>query len=245
MEHYRISTTDGEIGTVTSFLFDDLTWTVRYIVVDTGSWLNEKKVLITPRVVDRADGLLRLLEVNLTKEQVENSPDIDTRKPISQQKELEFHRHFKWPVYWKTARGLPDPDPRLLADREGERRPFFGIDEKDESMNIRSTEEIIGYSIKALDGDIGQVDDFIIDDERVWVIRYIAVNTKAWLPGKTVLINPLWVNNIVWEDENVHVGARKKAIENCPEFKPEKSVNWEYEPIMFNYYGRPTYRVEE
>ena len=89
---YVIRAIDGTIGKLDDFYFDDEDWSIRYLVVDTGSWLSGRKVLISPVMVGHAGWLARRLPVALTRAQVEHSPGIDTRKPVSRQHEARRPR---------------------------------------------------------------------------------------------------------------------------------------------------------
>src|SRR5664279_6350411 len=95
-----IHATDGEIGTVDHFYFDDDTWAIRYLTVETGSWLDDRRVLISPMAVIRTDWRAKRIDVALTKKQVENSPNIDTHKPVSRQHEAAYLGYYGYPNYW-------------------------------------------------------------------------------------------------------------------------------------------------
>jgi hypothetical protein len=103
LEGYVIGATDGPIGHVKDLYFDDRAWVVRYLVVDTGPWLSSRKVLISPIAIGRPNWAERLLLVSITKEQVKNSPDIDTKKPISRQHEVQYSGYYGYPYYWGGA----------------------------------------------------------------------------------------------------------------------------------------------
>ena len=111
------------------FYFDDLAWVVRYLVVETGSWLSSRKVLISPIAIGHPDWAERVLPVSITKEQVKNSPDIDTDKPVSRQHEMQYLGYYGYPSYWGgaglwgsgaypgamlTGVGYADPAPNTL-----------------------------------------------------------------------------------------------------------------------------------
>jgi uncharacterized protein YrrD len=232
---FGIGARDGEIGKVHSFLFDDRSWAVRYLVADTGGWLHGRKVLIAATALERPDWHARVFPVELTKEQVRNAPDIDTDRPVSRQHEAELHKYYNWAPYWGTGYGAavftvpPAQEEQEPPENAAEGNP-----------NLRSTREVIGYRIHATDGQIGHVEDFIISDED-WVIRYIVVDTRNWLPGRSVLVSPEWVRDISWEEQEVWVGVSKETIEDSPPFDPSAPVNREYEVQMYDYYGRPKY----
>ena len=103
-----LAASDGEIGTVREFYFDDEHWIVRYYVVNTGSWLMQREVLIAPRALSEVDQQGNTIAVNLTREQVRESPLAETDKPISRQQEAELHHHYGWEPYWSLTGALLD-----------------------------------------------------------------------------------------------------------------------------------------
>lgn len=233
---FTIGATDGEIGKVHSLLFDGRSWVIRYLVVDTGSWLPGRKVLIPATVLDPPDWRARVFPVELTREQVRHSPDIDTDKPVVRQREIELHRHYNWTPYWGVGHGLGTgytPVPSVQGD---ENPP----DEARGDPNLRSTREVRGYRIHATDGLIGHVEDFIVSDAD-WIIRYLIVDTRNWLPGRSVLISPEWVRDIGWDEQQVWVDVHKETIRSSPPYDAAAPVNREYEVQLYDYYGRPRY----
>ncbi|MBK9444229.1 MAG: PRC-barrel domain-containing protein [Comamonadaceae bacterium] len=100
MKDYAIGATDGEIGHVVDFFFDDQSWVIRYLVVETGSWLMSRKVLISPFALQDADWMHKRLPVQITREQVKHSPDVDTQKPVSRQHEMAYADYYGYPYYW-------------------------------------------------------------------------------------------------------------------------------------------------
>lgn len=236
LEGFSIGARDGEIGKVHSFLFDSQNWIIRYLVVDTGTWLPGRRVLIAPDTLRRPDWRGRIFPVDLTKEQVKNSPDIDTDKPVSRQRETELHRYYNWAPYWGTGYGIAvPPGERVEADRGA-----VAVAEERGNPNLHSTRAVRGYRIHATDGQIGHVADFIVSDED-WVIRYLVADTGHWLPGRSVLVSPDWVRDIAWEEREVWVDVSKETIEDSPPYDPSAPINREYEAQMYDYYGRPRY----
>jgi len=215
---------DGGIGRVEEFYFDNHKWIIRYMVVDTGRWLQGRQVLISTAALKRPEWKSRAFPVNLTKQQVRNSPSIDTDKPVSRQHEAELHGYYNWPIYWGL--GLSAPTEKL-AD-----------------PNLRSTRQVTGYHIQAMDGEIGHVQDFIVDDE-TWAIRYVVVNTQNWLPGKKVLVSPAWIRRVSWDKSKVFVGLSREPVKNSPGFDPSKPVSRGYEERLFDHYGRSKYWEED
>ena len=244
---FTIRATDGEIGTVDQFYFDDETWAIRYLTVETGGWLSGRSVLISPISVVHTDWQAKRLDVALTKKQVENSPDIDTHKPVSRQHEAAYLGYYGYPYYWggpylwgaglyPSALAVQTTHPvEPVADRIGR---------ESTDSHLRSTEAVTGYHIEAADGEIGHVDGFVVDDE-AWAIRYIEVATRNWWPGKKVLVSPAWIERVSWTDSKVYVGLSREAIKNGPEYVESMPITREYENRLYSHYGRPPYWLHE
>jgi len=235
-----IVATDGDIGTLDDFYFDDKSWTIRYLVTSTGNWFQGKDVLLSPFAVGKAGVSSGRINVTLTKKQVEESPSIDTDKPVSRQHEAQYHDYYGYPYYWSGPYlwgpmyypELPVGDQEIVEERLAERE-----DAGDE--HLRSAAKVTGYHIEATDGEIGHVEDFIIDDE-TWEIRYMVVDTRNWLPGKKVLIAPRWIHQVSWDNSKVYVNLSRAAIENGPEYHSD-DFNREYEKKLHDHYDRPKY----
>jgi sporulation protein YlmC with PRC-barrel domain len=238
---YRLLATDGKIGSVEDFLFDDQNWTNRYLVADTGHWLPGKLVLISPVSLAKPDWREGVFPVRLTREQIQNSPGIDTHKPVSRQHETELHRYYGWPAYWAAYAG-PESEMETaeVAAASYEARRQAAVRTSEGDPHLRSIREVTGYSIHASDGEIGHVEDFIVDADN-WVIRYMVVDTRKWLSGKEVLVAPRWIREVRWDERSVHVDLSKEQIKHGPPFDPTQPVNREYEVQLYDYYGRPKY----
>lgn len=234
VQGYKIHASDGPIGSVEQFFFDDQTWMIRYAVVNTGSWLLGREVLITPSAFLQPNWNDRSFPLKLMKDQIRNSPQIDTQKPISRQQELKLHNSFGWIPYWENAAPGAIPAPAQISTAVQE------IQDEELNSHLRSTKEVFGYNIQARDGEIGHLEDFIFDDE-IWMIRYAVVDTRKWLPGRKVLLSKDWIDAINWSNKNIHMDLSQKSIESSPEFDPAAPVNRTYEERMYDYYGRPAY----
>jgi uncharacterized protein YrrD len=243
MRGYTIRATDGDIGKVHELYFDDLAWIVRYLVVDTGNWLPGRKVLLWPGVLGQPDWGTRSLPVGLTKEQVEHSPDISADAPVSRQMEIDLHTYYGWTPYWRS--GLPPMGLGAAAAAEMIARTETETEEggeQESDPHLRSTREVTGYHIQARDGEIGHVDDLIVEDES-WFIRYLVIDTRNWLPGRKVLVAPAWAEQVNWVERMVYLDLSRETVEKSPEFDPSMPVNREYEVRLYDYYGRPKYWV--
>jgi len=247
MKDLVICGTDGELGCVKEVYFDDETWAIRYLTVETGKWLAGRQVLISPISVAGADWKSYRLDVALTMNQVEQSPDIDAHKPVSCQQEAGYLSYYGYPYYWDHpyARdpayypaGLTSPTYASLEAR-GERIRRAPMD-----VHLRSSETLTGYHLHALDGEVGHVDRFIVDDE-AWTIRYLEVSTQNWWPGKKVLLSPAWVERVSWEQSKVFVGLKREAIQTCEEYLDGTPITGEYENRLYFHYGRPPYWLNQ
>jgi hypothetical protein len=247
LEGARLAAVDGAIGEVEECFFDDEKWTVRYLVVDTGGWLSGRRVLILPSSVRDVEVADRRVVVTLTRKQVEDSPDVDAHQPISRRKERALLTYYGLPPYWvplpldPVVMPIPMPltaDPSDAAKQETQQAGQSESD--DEDAHLHSTRDVGGYEIQARDGEIGAVDDFLIDDHS-WTIRWVVVDTARWLPGKKVLVSPEWVDAVAWGDRALRVALTRDQIQNAPEYDPDEPVRREYEVRLFEYYGRRSY----
>lgn len=244
-----INATDGEVGTLDQFVFDDQHWTIRYFVVNTGGWLTGRSVLISPRSIANVAWDSHTVDVNLTRHKIENAPDVSTHLTVSREKEEQFARYYAHEPYWygpgawgagiypqATAVGV---SPRALAQAGDE--PAHS-DEQEASAgenHLRSTEEVTGYRIKATDDEIGHVEDFVMDDA-TWQIRYMVVNTSNWWFGKSVLVAPQWITAIDWAAAQVEVNLTRDAIQDGPEFDAA-TLDRAYEERLYRHYGQRGY----
>lgn len=237
-KRFAIGAMDGDIGEVNDFVFDDKNWTVRYLVADTQRWLPGRKVLISPIIVDPADWQNKRLPALLTREQMQNSPDISMDEVLSGQDEVKYFDYYNWPYYWAGGEiwGSVTLPRDLIA--EGIDRKVALTKEINES-HLRSMRDVTGYSIQATDGEIGRVDDFIVDDDG-WIIRYMIVDTRTWWPEKRIIISPQWISHVDWKNSNLYVNLSRHAIKSGPEYDPEK-LSLAYEAKLDGHYGEPNY----
>jgi hypothetical protein len=239
-----IRAVDGSIGSIVDLLFQEQDWTIRWAVVDTGTWIAGRQVLLPPSVLGPLDGIDREIPVDLTREQVEGSPGVETDEPVSRRREADVYSYYGWDPYWGGGVGyapvsqpvgaagvVPPPAgaiyPRPVAPDAGD-------------PNLRSIDEVTGYYVKATDGDIGHVEDFLVDEEN-WRVRYLVVDTKNWWPGRKVLVSPDWVQDVSWSEQKAFVALTREKVKNSPEYRPESAIDRDYEQQLHGYYGYPIY----
>ena len=251
LQDLAISATDGAIGDVKDFYFDDEAWAIRYIVVETGSWLSSRKVLISPIAAEKPDWAAKLLPVRLTREQVKNSPAIDTDMPVTRQHETDYLDYYGYPYYWggmglwgaaeypgmllpgyvSDAAARADTDS-VQARTEAHRR--------DQDPHLRSCKAVVGYDIKASDGEIGQVQGLIVDEDS-WAIRYVLVSTGSWWSGHEVLVAPQWIQRVSWAQRSVVVDLTREALKQAPWYDPASPLTREMEIAVYEHHGRAGY----
>ena len=255
-----VDTRNGHAGTVKDFLFEDNSWRVRWMVLDTGEWLPGRKVLIHPSAIaplqiasPSANSLPLMgtrpdlrLSLSLTAEQIAASPDIHEDEPVSRRMEQLVSGYYGWDPYWgptffgtnAIASGVLAPGYVLEptpADLQASRTPS-----DDGDAHLRSLETVTGYHIHATDGPIGHVEQFFADDDR-WDIRYLAVDTRNWWPGRHVLLSPFAVRGIDWAQRRIDVNATRALIESSPKWDPLAMIERNNEAQLHRHYGWPGY----
>jgi uncharacterized protein YrrD len=237
LQGYKLHSLDGELGKVEEFYFDDYHWTIRYLVADTGTWLTGRQVLISPYALVVVNDEEKYIAVELTRKQIEDSPSLNSDKPISRQFEEAYHGYYAWPMYWC---GPCRWGPYSYIVRDGKKRDKSAQSEKAWDPNLRSTHDVSGHFVQATDGDIGHVEDFIIDDE-TWAIRYLVIDTRNVWPGKKVLVSPQWIQRVSWSESKVFVNRSRQTIQRSPEYTEESPLTRDYESRLHRHYDRQAY----
>jgi sporulation protein YlmC with PRC-barrel domain len=245
MEDYTIGATDGIIGRVQDFYFDDEAWVIRYLVVKGGNGSSRRQVLISPIAIGQPNWSEKILPVSLTRAQIQSSPDIDTHKPVSRQHEMGYLGYYGYGMYWGGG-GLwgagiyPDElQAGLQTEAVNGEVPHQGDD-----VHLRSGNAIMRYYVHASDGDIGHVQGLIVD-EKSWAIRYIIVNTSNWWLGHQVLIAPEWIDDVDWAESKLSIDLTRQAIKDSPHYDPSASLSREQEAQIHTHYGRAGYWPRE
>ena len=265
LEDYAIRATDGVVGLVKDCYFDDQAWAIRYLVVDTGTWLSSRKVLISPIAIGQPNWAERVLPVAITKEQVKNSPDIDTEKPVSRQHEIRYFGYYGYPYYWGggglwASGAYPNmtlpayagfdstPAPsQLEADKGFVEAASVQAEQarhRNDDPHLRSCKAVIDNHIQASDGDIGHVQGMLVDEE-TWAIRYLIVDTSNWWLGHQVLIAPQWIEAVSWADATVTLKLTQQAVRDAPPYDPALPLDRIQEAGIHAHYGRPGYWAGE
>jgi len=261
LKDYAIHATDGDIGHVNDFYFDDEQWAVRYLIVQTGNWLINRKVLISPAALTTENWDNKAFPATLTMAQVKNSPNIDTDKPVTRQHEEDYLRYYNYSRYWSgaglwgvgvypgmTMQGyvnntLPE-DSRTGQEKTDDERESDQNRHANDDVHLRSCAAVIGYHVHASDGDIGHISDMLID-EKTWAIRYLIVETGHWWSGHTVLIPPQWIEGIQWQDKHVTVNLTRQEVSDAPLHDINMPVTRAFELATHQHYRRSGYWLHE
>lgn len=257
LQDYAIHATDGNIGHVKDVKFDDKDWVLRYFVVDAGSWLVSRKVLISPIGMGPPNWGEKSIPVSITKEQLANSPAYDEQKPLTKDNEVAYLGFYNYPYYWGgpslwgndiypsrfgTGSGGFNTPPFVL--RPPERNPAEMETEQHTLHQLRSARALTGSRVVGGDGDIGLVRDLLID-ERSWAIRYLIIDTGNWWPAQQVLIAPKWISEVNWSDTTISVNMTRQDVRNAPHYDPNVTINRKQEVGLHEHYGQPGYWVVE
>ncbi|MFH0862883.1 MAG: PRC-barrel domain-containing protein [Candidatus Altiarchaeota archaeon] len=211
MMEYALKAEDGDIGSVIDFFFDDAEWKMRFMQADTGGWLQGKKVLISPESIGNIDWRDMKVPVNLSKDKIRESPEFKFADPMRRPQWEMICKYYGWNVDWYNS-----------------------------SATLRSLNQVSSYKIHARDGMLGNIDDMILEDE-TWTIRYFVVDISGLLFGKKVLMSPQWVDEFVDEGKEVRLDVMKDKVKSSPIYDPDKPINREYEAVVFDYMGKPSY----
>ena len=237
LKGFKLKCTDGEIGEVKEFIFDEQHFTIRYLVAETGNWLMDRQVLISPRALLTIDKESNHIATSLTVSQIEASPSLYKNLPITRDFETTYHNYYGWPNYWNGPY-MWGASPAIIQNSAAYKAAVVG--DRDLAPGLRSTYDVEGRKISAPDEEFGHVVDFVIDEE-CWAIRYIIVDTISWWPSPYVLISPSWIDRVGKEDFKIYVNVPSEKIKTAPEYKDEEELNRAYEECLNNHYGCDNY----
>jgi hypothetical protein len=230
-ENYRLLASDGEVGSVREFYFDDYNWIVRYLAVD----VEGGSLLFSPLAFSPSASGETEFVVAYDLEQVLNSPRFDLDQPVTRVFETELHNYYQWPFYWMAPGLASYPLVELAAEMRANENPELAEDQ--DRQHLQSTRMVLGDRIQARDGEIGHVEDFLIDDTN-WNIQYIIVDTGNWLPGRKVLVSPQWIKSVDWVEGEVSIDLNRATIEKSPEYNPDVPLEDGFDRRMQDYYNQ-------
>jgi len=246
LKGYAVQASDGKVGDVTDFLFDDQNWKIRWLVLEPGSSLPQRKILLHPSALAAPDPVGKSIAVNLTKAEVEGSPDFLDHQPVSRQMEAHLYDYYGWDPAWGSsyfglgAIATPFSPPPLVGALPPDEAAAAAAPPDEADLHLRSIAEVTGYHVHASDGEIGHIENFVFDHAN-WDIRYLAVDTRNWWPGQHVLISPYAVREIDWENRHVELNIMRAQVKASPPWDSVPMVDHAYEQQLHRHYDWPGY----
>jgi sporulation protein YlmC with PRC-barrel domain len=235
LKDHTIGTNDLFNGNIKDFLFDEKRWVIRYIDAEFEDSATAEKVLV-PRILFRIpDGGSKLLPTRLSKQEIENCPKAKDHLPVSRKYEEKLSKYYQISPYWRAAYlrttvGFLPPRPLNVLSES--------VSEKDIDSILRSFVELKGYNIEATDGNVGHIEDLIIDYQD-WQIVYAVIDTSNWLPwSKKVIIPISRMTDISYTESLVKIDLKTETIKNAPEYNPEKMLEEEFERGVIDFYSQ-------
>jgi PRC-barrel domain len=248
LEGCPIAASDGRIGAVKDFLFDDRSWQIRWVTVDTGDWLPGRKVLIhpsaiaplkippKPRLPMMSPGDSLEVNVNLTRQQIEASPEAREDDPVSRDMTALLYDYYGWDPDWG---GTNIGESAIVAEAAERQAADIETGPEGES-HLRSAAAVKGYHVHASDGELGHVENLLADDAN-WDIRYLVIATRSWWPGKIVQLAPYAVTDVDWLDRQVKLNVTRDQVRSAPAWDPLAMTDEVGEQQWRRHFGWPGY----
>jgi len=243
---YRMEAAATTIGVIADCLFDDRTWKVRWLVVDAGSWLTGRRLLVHPSAVMQTDHERCVVAVDLTIAQLANGPSVRMGSPICRDVEERFFDYYGWDPYWgdsafgANALAAPLGVASVLEERQPGSPHGAANRQPDGDPHLRSIAGVTGFHVAAIDGGIGHVDAFLVREPE-WVIRYLVADTRNWWPGRHVLLSPFAVASIRWADREVELDVMRASVTAAPQWDHDGPMADGYERLLHGHYNWPGY----
>jgi uncharacterized protein YrrD len=251
-----IQTVDNAVGHIKDLYFDDQSWVIRYLVVDTGTWLSGRQVLLSPEALTGLKPDLGAFSTNLTFQQIKDSPDVDSEKTVSRHQEDLLSEYYGWSPYWVTPLSAfpwpgiytyPPYPSGISRARElvtGSMPSGIGEEARNrvdamrrEEIHLRSFQEVKGYGLRATDGDIGELDDLLIDSAD-WRVTHLVADSRKWWPGGQVVIDKGMVDDISWEDRKILVAMTQEEVKHAPAYDRYMSLTETFQKDVSDYYQK-------
>ncbi|WP_339228887.1 PRC-barrel domain-containing protein [Oceanobacillus sp. FSL K6-2867] len=231
-KHYNIHATDGELGKIKDFYFDDHNWEIRYAIVDTRKWLPGRKVLLSPNAFFEVDEANESVNVEYDKLMIRNSPPVPENEDLTKDKENHLINYFGWNSYTDNAlphagRGLlgtfpvtgvengPPPEEPHLDRNEGYH---------EQDNYLRSEDETIDFKVHAKDGKIGRIADMIYDTSK-WKIEYIVVrSSRSIVENEFYIFHTRQINTADWFEKDLYINDSIAGILNNKPFHQKDEI---------------------
>ena len=233
LTHFSIHALDDKVGGIRDILFDDETFTVRYLVADTNTWLPlSRKVVISPISVKQLEEDSESVHINMTVDTLKNSPSIDEHKPVSREYEENLFKYFGYGYYWIGPGAWGEfAHPNELVELQRAEESETETPKKS-TNHLRAVGEVGGYEVATTTDNVGHISNFVIDTES-WKIIMLVVDTNNWLPGgKHLALLPSDIESIDWAAHSVVVNLSHDELVDRPEVESEKISEEGYVPML-------------
>lgn len=241
LKNYELQAIDGRFGMFSDMLFDDVTWKARWVVADTGGWVSGRQLLIHPAVVGQPDDERRILPVSLTRDKIRASPDLAEHEPVSMQMRSNLQGYYGFESMWTVPAGfngdMSSPRGGSLFGEE----PSAADYERSGRMenwdpHLRSAAAVNGYHIRAIDGEIGHVESFLVDDEG-WDFLYLVIDTRNWWAGDHVLVAPATVTSIDFFSGVINLRVTRDQVKAGRAWQAEAALPKAERPGLYSGYN--------
>lgn len=208
------------LGDLVDLLLDSYTWNVRFGVVEVGAWLASRPVLIdAPRLAQAQwNETEHALRLPLSRSEIRACPPLESLTGARPPREAGLVEHFVWGSHWRehlTSQPAPvgvDAVPTPASPAEQRERDLY------------AARQLIGYRLEAVDGEVGALQDFLLDLDH-WVVRYFIVELDTFLGGRRRLISPGAAEAIHPSDRLLRVHFSAAEIEAAPEYDPRHPLD--------------------
>ncbi|MCM3399368.1 MULTISPECIES: PRC-barrel domain-containing protein [Oceanobacillus] len=232
LKQFNIHATDGELGKIKDFYFDDRNWEIRYAIVDTRKWLPGRKVLLSPNSFIEVDETNESVNVEFDKLMIRNSPPVPENEDLTKDKENHLIDYFGWNSY--TDNALPHAERGLLGTF-----PIIGLENErppeephlnrngryhEHDNYLRSEEETNDFKVHAKDGKIGRIVDMIYDTSQ-WIIEYIVVrSSKSIVENEFYIFHTRQINTVDWFEKDLYINDSLEGILNNKPFQQKEEI---------------------
>jgi hypothetical protein len=237
VEDFAVRSSEGKIvGKVSDFLFDDLSWIIRYLVIDTSKTLGRQQVVVLTLSIAHIDWENRVIPVNLTTHNVKESPEIPAGTPIPRQIEQKIYQYYGRTPYWGAGTSL---GAQAIADIVNNQKGGL-VDKLTKNVfdsHLRSIQALSMFKMASSTGEIGRIVDFLTESN-IWFIRYLVIERSD---RSHVLFSPQWIQEVNWPDEMMVTELNRGLIEKMPSYEYGTPVSRTFEEELFRHFDKTPY----
>lgn len=237
---YQMTTTNGETGKVKDLLLDEATWQVRYAEVEFGPLFSKRRMLVPREKLGKPDADYLTIPAMMSTDELADCPPLEENLPVSRVYEHKLNEHLQLINYWDQYYTTPTAIPGITHSIQIKAKPSPGdvVDPSEINTSLRSLRELQDYHVKTLDGELGHLEDLLMDDGN-WSIPFLVVDTHNWIPwSRKVLLRIAWVDSFSYTEREVHVLLTTDMVKASPTYDSSMPVNEVYEKHYYDMKGR-------